>query len=116
LSVDLSDPFLRVCGGGHVKWRHWDGELAIYDGLSGETVVLTGIAGMVLELLVELGPVRRSTLEAELAHILDSPLNEEYKWLLQKGLESLRDASLIHTDRPLHYRHTIRRISVLAAV
>jgi hypothetical protein len=76
-------------------WRHWDGELIFFDDESGETRLLSGWAGAVLDLIAERQPIGIEALENELAAATDSADDTGHRERIREAVDMLRDNGLI---------------------
>ncbi len=93
-------PPLRLADPDRFSWRHWDGELLFFDDLSGETRLLGGCAGMVLELIAEGQPVTLGALQAALAAAVDLPLDQALRDRVRDAADALRRYGLIGDAAP----------------
>jgi PqqD family protein of HPr-rel-A system len=88
------DGLLRVGDPDRFAWRHWDGELVFFDDLSGETRLIHGWAGIILERIAAGQPVSMATIESELAAAADLP-REKCRDGIRDAIDTLRGYGLI---------------------
>ena len=86
---------LRLENQDRFVWRHWNGELIFFDDKSGETRLLSGWAGAVLEVIAEMQPVAVAVLERELAAAADVTDDRNLRQRIREAVDMLRDNGLI---------------------
>lgn len=94
------NPVLRLADPDRFSWRHWDGELLFFDDLSGETRLLGGCAGIVLELIAERQPIELETLEATLAAMAETQIDDVLRHQVRQAAETLYRYGLIDDTGP----------------
>jgi len=80
-----------------LAWRQWQGELVVYNPISGATHVLDVASTEVMLALIE-GPADPDSLSARLAALLDIPLDAEARAATQGILENLDRLGLAETN------------------
>jgi PqqD family protein of HPr-rel-A system len=88
-------PLLRLESPDRFAWRHWDGEFVFFDELSGETRLLHGWAGAVLELIAERQPIDIERIGTELATTANLPLDDDLRDRIREAVDTLRNFVLI---------------------
>ena len=99
-SVISGNTVWRLCvPAGQLAWRQWDGELVVYNPVSGATHVLDIASSEVLRGLIE-APAGRDGLAGRLAALLDVDLNAETLSATDKILEDLDRLGLAEPAAP----------------
>lgn len=88
-------PLLRLENPDRFSWRHWDGEFVFFDELSGDTRLIYGCAGAVLELIAEKQPVDVEAISVELAAAANVPIDDKLRERVQEAVDTLRGFVLI---------------------
>lgn len=88
-------PLLRLESPDRFSWRHWDGEFVFFDELSGETRLIHGWAGAVLEVIAERQPIDIERIGIELAAEADLPLDDNLRERIREAVDTLRGFVLI---------------------
>ncbi len=86
---------ISVAQSSRFSWRHWDGELVLYDDLSGVTRLIEGPVGTILEILTEIAPTTRSGLGRHIEAVLDVPMDVDHQNMVNDALRTLIDYGLV---------------------
>ena len=81
-------------------WRHWEGELVFFDEHSGDTRLLSGWAGPVLELIAERQPIDTEALRRDLASLAGLPDDESLRERVQEAIDMLRGFGMVSDGAP----------------
>jgi PqqD family protein of HPr-rel-A system len=86
---------LRLKSPDRYAWRHWDGELVFFDELSGDTRLIQGWSGAVLDLIAKRQPIGVESIERELASAMAIPQDDAFHAVIQGAVTTLRNYRLI---------------------
>lgn len=77
-----------------ITWRSWNGEVVVYDDLSGDTMKLDIIMSEIFRFMLP-RPATRSQILDHLAAALDLKANDQLRPITAMALHRLREATLI---------------------
>ena len=75
-------------------WRSWDGEIVIYDDMSGDTMKLDIIMSEIFRFMLQM-PATQAEITHHLASALDLKVDEQLRHLTATALHRLHGAALI---------------------
>jgi len=75
-------------------WRQWDGEVVVYDDLSGDTLKLDAIMSVIFNLLLKT-TATTTQLSAQLARTLDLENDPKLSQVTELALRRLADSRLV---------------------
>jgi PqqD family protein of HPr-rel-A system len=81
------------------SWRNWDGEVVVYDDLSGDTMKLDIVMSAIFRRMQQ-GTATTDDLVRHLAKVLDLEMDLRLQRLVEIALERFEDSGLLVVDLP----------------